>query len=683
MGSPRWPVWMGMVPLLLHAAGLSAGDVEGERPEWEGAVVVDEVVISATRTEIPVFDAAQSVSIVSTQDIMNQPFDRLEDALRFAVGVENHSHYGWQTGGVASHLSMRGTGRNRILMMLDGVPLNDLYNNSIAWVAWGLIPRQAIGRLEVVRGPSGLYGSDGLGGAINIVTQAPPDTDEISVRARFGSGATYAGGAMYGSTRKPFGWLIAAEYEDSDGFFMVDPEEDYTIERYRKVGKGLAKLTYELDARTQAYLTGLYYHHEMGKGREYFYDTLDLMQSRMGFTHRRESTQWSGFLYYNHANKVAYQDLAADNYTSLDRKERFPANYTWGAELQNTTQLPGDAALTAGMTWKHVAMDYEEDYRVVDRDAGASGRQMGVGPFASLETRLLDDKLIATASGRFDWLRNFDGAGWDDQPPGTDPYDDTYGARSWSRFSPRLGLVYQPDNLTALRGSLGSGFRAPSLFELYKLHVRQGGRSLRYPNPDLGPEKIITLDFGAERFITENLWSRVTLYQSWATDYIGVRTLHQEVDDRGRTWIQSQLDNITELEIRGLEGEVEWRIQPDLRTTVRYTYNLSEIVADQEDHSLKGKQLPGDPRHKLRTGLTYGQPHYFTVSLFLRQNWKKYRDSLNTEYLPDERFLDLSLSTRLGDRFTARLDVENLVDDDSIIREGRIYYASVQMDLQR
>ena len=109
---------------------------------------LDEVVVSATRSEIAVADAPQSVTVISEKQIMASPFERVEDILRFSAGIYNTSHYGWQTGGRISHLSMRGTGRNRMLMMIDGVPLNDNFNNTIAWVAWGLIPREAIERIE-------------------------------------------------------------------------------------------------------------------------------------------------------------------------------------------------------------------------------------------------------------------------------------------------------------------------------------------------------------------------------------------------------------------------------------------------------------------------------------------------------------------------------------------------------
>jgi len=114
---------------------------------------LDAVVVSATRTEIPVFDAPQSVTVLSAEEIMASPFDRLEDIVRSVPGVYNFRHFGLQTNGIVSPLSMRGVGKNRVLILVDGVPQNDNFNNAIAWVGWGHIPKETIERIEIVRGP--------------------------------------------------------------------------------------------------------------------------------------------------------------------------------------------------------------------------------------------------------------------------------------------------------------------------------------------------------------------------------------------------------------------------------------------------------------------------------------------------------------------------------------------------
>ena len=163
--------------ITLISASLCVQKVSAETPSREA--YLEEITVTATRSEMAVFDAPQSVTVISEEELAVLPFERIEDILRFSVGIQNYSHYGNQTGGVASHFSVRGVGRNRILFMLDGVPLNDNFNNSIAWVSWGIIPKESIARIEIVRGPtSAVYGTEGLGGVINIITKKPDEKRE-------------------------------------------------------------------------------------------------------------------------------------------------------------------------------------------------------------------------------------------------------------------------------------------------------------------------------------------------------------------------------------------------------------------------------------------------------------------------------------------------------------------------
>jgi outer membrane cobalamin receptor len=232
---------------------------------------LDTVVVSATRTEIPVFDATQSVTVLTSEEIMASPFDRVEDIVRSVPGIYNFRHYGLQTNGIVSPLSMRGVGKNRVLILVDGVPQNDNFNNSISWVAWGHIPRETIERIEIVRGPtSALYGSEGLGGVIHIITKNPKAQRQTSIRGEVGSADTYGIHGFHSQKFNDLGFLIAGGYEDSDGWKMVEDPEPYEIKRYREVSKGLGKVTYDLTPTSDISLAALLYDHETGKGARIF-----------------------------------------------------------------------------------------------------------------------------------------------------------------------------------------------------------------------------------------------------------------------------------------------------------------------------------------------------------------------------------------------------------------------------
>ncbi len=649
-------------------------------PEDKEFYRMEDVIVSTSRAEVAIADAPQSITIISDKEIMDSPFERVEDILRFSAGVHNVSHYGTQTGGIQSHLSMRGTGRSRLLMMLDGVPLNDNFNNSIAWVAWGIIPRESIARIEILRGPSSAsYGSEGLGGIINIITKTPAVKRKTSIRGIAGSASTYGISGLHSQMGDRFGLLVSGAYEESDGFYMIDPDEleEYELRRHREVGQGFGKITYRPDERTDISFSGLYYQHEMGKGREFFYDDLILDQYRLGLSRRGDLADWKGMLYLNRAEKTAYQDRRAAGVFVPDREEKFPENIVWGGEVQNTLPIAGNALITTGLAYKRVSMDYEEEPVTGDRVVESSGRQQFISPFLDLTTRFMNDRLIFNAGVRYDNVRNFDGEARDTDPRDRPPFDDTYGSKTWNNFSPKAGIVYHTDDLTTLRTSVVYGYRTPSLFELYKVHERGGGRLLRWANPDLDPEKIVSWEVGAERIFFDNLWTRVTYYQSRVSDYIGTRTLDTYFVGNAQ-YREEEYDNINTVDIHGVETELSYYFGYGLTSFFNYTYNISEITKDRENPDREGNYLPGDPRHKFRAGIGYSNPHFINASVLLKHDRHRYTDDLNTNKAPNFSTVDLSVWREVFDLVTLRLTIENVTDEKEYIEDGRLYYGSIQ-----
>ncbi|MGQ9671480.1 MAG: TonB-dependent receptor plug domain-containing protein [Desulfosoma sp.] len=627
---------------------------------------LDKVVVSATRSEIPVFDAAQSVTVISNEEIMQSPFERLEDIVRSIPGMYNFRHFALQTNGIVSPLKMRGVGSNRVLILVDGVPQNDNFNNAIAWVAWGHIPKEAIERIEIVRGPtSALYGSEGLGGVIQVITKKPKTERQTSVRGEVGTASTYGGYGFHSQKIKDFGFMVAGGYEESDGFYMVEDPEAYEIKRYREVWKGLGKAIYNVTPTSEISLAALYYDHDMGQGREFFHSDLQLDQYWLNYYHKGEALGLKGLVYLNRADKTAFQDTASDNYTSAFRDEKFKGTRTWGADLQGTLLNWDAAQITVGASFKEAKFEYDEDYHGSTRDAGAKGTQQFISLLANLDMRFLNDSLIVDVGGRHDWIKTSDGANWDTAASAGKPaYSNTYDSDTEGSFSPNLGVAWHPDDKTTLRASGGKGFRAPSLFELYKVHVRGGGTYYRKANPDLGPEKIWSYDVGVERFLTDSLWGRVTFYQSFAKDYIGDRLTGTGAFGGGKTRYEYQLDNISEVDIYGVETELEWHARPELTLFANYTLNISEVKKDEENASLEGNYLPNDPRHQTHFGFRYNNPKIVNVSVIANYYADIYFDNEKTLKESGYFTVDASVSRRFFDRLTAYLNVENLFDEE-------------------
>lgn len=627
---------------------------------------MDEIVVSATRTEIAVFDTPQDVTVITSEEIMSSPFDRVEDIVSSVPGIYNFRHFSLQTNGIVSPLIMRGVGKNRVLVLVDGVPQNDNFNNAIAWVAWGHIPKDAIERIEIVRGPtSALYGSEGLGGVIHIITKKPALERQTSVELRAGTSDTYGGQGFHNLNIENFGLMLAGGYEKSDGFYMVEKPQDYEIRRYREKWNVFGKATYDLDKRSDISLAALYYDHDTGQGRKFFHSNLQLDQYWLTYSRRGDNVLFKGLVYLNRADKTAFQDNAADNYTSLNRKEKFPSTYTYGADLQGTLKPSKWSNLTIGAAYKEASWEYDEDYPGSTRDAGAEGKQRFISPFVNMDLRFLNESLILNLGARYDWIETYDGANWDTQASAGRPaYDNTYSGNSEQSFSPKLGVAYHPDNKTTLRASGGKGFRAPSLFELFKVHVRGGGTYYRFANPDLKPEEIWSYDVGAERFITDNLWGKVTFYQSFARDYIGDRLIGTGTFSGGRTRYEYKLDNISEVDIYGLEAELQWYPVKSLNLFANYTYNISRIEKNRNNADLEGNYLPNDPRQQVHVGVRYQNPDIINAYLVANYYADIYYDNENTLKTGDYWTIDLSLSRKFFNRVTLYVNAENIFDKE-------------------
>jgi len=643
-----------------------------DRASVTAAAELPEVVVTASRSEMSVFDAPASVTVLTREDIEHSPFERMEDIVRSVPGLYNFRHYGMQTNGIVSPLSMRGVGKNRVLLLVDGVPQNDNFNNAISWVAWGHIPKEAIERIEIVRGPTSvLYGSEGLGGVIHIITRKPKLDRETSVRAEGGTAHTYAGYGFHSQKLSDLGLILGGGYEESDGFYMVDDRQSQEIKRHREVGKFFGKLTYDLKPSSDVSITALVYDHETGKGRKYFSDELTLDQYWMSYSHKGDLLDLKGLLYLNHADKKAYQDTANDNYTSLLRVEEMPS-LTWGADLQGTMPLASWAGLTLGGAYKAVEWDFDDEYKNSARDAGAKGRQQFISPFANLDLRFFKESLIVNLGARYDWIETFDAAAWDSQASAGRPaYDDKYGSTWDGSFSPKIGVAWHPDEKTTLRASGGKGFRTPSLFELCKVHVRQGGAYYREANPNLDPEEIWSYDIGAERFLTDRLWSRVTFYRSFAKDYIGDRLIGTGTFGGGKTRYEYRLDNISEVDIYGIETELQWYLMKNVTLFGNYTYNISKVNKDRNNPDLEGNYLEHDPRHKVHAGLSYRNPRVGDVSLIGNYYGDIYFDGENTLHDSGYFTVDVSVSRTFANGITAHVNVENALNEEYPILRSR------------
>src|SRR5439155_8227449 len=166
---------------------------------------------------------AASVAVLSNEDLSTTAALTVDDALRQIPGFSLFRRSGSRTANPTSQgVSLRGvgaSGASRAVVLADGIPINDPFGG---WVFWGRAPRQAINRIEVVQGgASSLYGTDALGGVINLISRDARES-AFSFEASYGNEQTpdvslFAGGRL-------FQWAaqLSAEAFHTDGYILVD-----------------------------------------------------------------------------------------------------------------------------------------------------------------------------------------------------------------------------------------------------------------------------------------------------------------------------------------------------------------------------------------------------------------------------------------------------------------------------
>jgi len=173
---------------------------------------IEPVIVTATRTETPVPDVLASVELIRGEELLRQPASELGDALRMIPGVEVARLGG---PGQQTSLFLRGTDSNHVLVLVDGLRINP---GTIGSASIQNIAPELVDRVEIVKGPrSTLYGSDALGGVINVITRQGA-ADGGSVQAGFGRYDTQSANLRAGIGDERAEASIGVSWLDSDGF---------------------------------------------------------------------------------------------------------------------------------------------------------------------------------------------------------------------------------------------------------------------------------------------------------------------------------------------------------------------------------------------------------------------------------------------------------------------------------
>lgn len=575
----------------------------------EEADSLNTVVVTADRKARSVDETLTPVTIITRKDIEQSHAIELTDILRQVPGITLAGKGGM---GKNTSVFLRGTNSNHLLVLVDGIKMGSA---SLGSASLQDLPLDQVDRIEVVRGPrSSLYGSEAIGGVIQIFTRKGGNGFQPEISVSAGSHNTRAADVNIGGGDKTTWYNLNAGHIQTDGFnacdsissgcFVYEPDND----GYRRESVSL-RAGHRFASGTRVEVSGL-----NANGSNHF-DGFSNNESR--FTQQVVSAR----LQHPLGDKGV---LTAQVGQSLDKLE----NYLNGTPLvagqgstyntrRNTASLQADVAvgqndsLTFGADQQNDKLDSDKVFTVTSR------RNNGV--FASYQHSMGTSELELSA--RHDDNQQFGG-----------------------HNTGSIALGHELSNGMRVRASYGSAFKAPTFNDLY------WPNELFYKgNPNLKPEKSRNAEIGVSGKTAEGSWE-VNVFENKVDDLITY------VSDPV-TW-QGTMQNTSRARIRGLElvGKTHlagWDAAAS--ATIQKPENRTGANA--------GKLLVLRPQHFMNVSLERGFGKW-SVGGNVHAESKRYTDPANTQNgkLPGYATLDLNADYQLARDWTLGMKVGNVLD---------------------
>ncbi len=431
--------------------------------------VLDPMVVTAQRTEKRDIDVPATTKVIDAQQIKDAGYKNVFDAIEHQVGLTSTGYgdagqdYGFSSGRTVIRGYDRGT-----LVMVDGIPMNLKNYNSLSG-----IPIDMVQKIEIIKGAAGtLYGSEAMGGVINIITKRPAGEEKFKVKGTVGNyykdwGMTYANEKLILSVGKEYSdnishsndypagsdtdwWVgkgqtdraaLAAQLSDKLGFNIMYENGDITRggTKYKKNGDISKKYDYVYD--NEKVITGLHYD-----------DAEHGLKGVIGYNYR----QVDGF------------DFVADKPVSSSADLS-----SYIADVQKKWEL-GDNTLIAGYSFKR------EDYENKVNDANKAHRSSS-SLYLSYEN-VFNDKFSATLGLRGEFIN--------------DPYDDQ------NIVNPQFQTLYKIDGDTSWFVNIGKAFQMPTVDAYFG---KKGAHR------ELDPEEGWTYETGFKK-VFENKSIKLSIY---------------------------------------------------------------------------------------------------------------------------------------------------------------------------
>lgn len=579
--------------LLLIAVLTAASAAEAQIHQSSSAMTdktheLNPIVVTGTGHHQRLKSTATPVHVLSAQQIKEQGVTTFEDAITRMLPQVSMA-----PNGMGSQIRLNGLGNKYILVLVNGHKLSgDISNN----VDLNRINMARVRRIEVLDGAaSSLYGSDAIGGVINIITDQPTDqlvsvtsntrvsgkgklTEQVNMDIfthGFGSYTTY--------TRDQ------AESYNTSGLEYVSGSEGETQSTISPLYTG-----YKSDLLSQRFTYSPNRKMAFNAGIEGFYKITDRPETNadisggLDYEMRYKGLRWNLGGIYKFDKKNSLQiDFTTDRYRYGKEYDVETKSYAVGDYVQSKKQktLEAEAKAILGLVnggTTVAGLDWKKDYMVAT-SGNIDSDVYSIAGYVQHEQRIVKG-FKATAGLRY-----------------------TYHETAGSRLTPKVALMYSPDSHLNLRATYSAGFRAPGLDELYYRYfsVNRGKAQVSFGNSSLSPEKSNYVSLNAEYnsdFFSVGVMGFLNYIDAMIIkDYV-------DLDEESRSMLMSEFPEMTQEqadkmtsysrymnsdkgEVKGLQAQLTVRPLTDLSFAVAYAYIYARSKSGDEwtlmDRSVK------------------------------------------------------------------------------------------------
>lgn len=471
----------------------------------ESRATVDKIVVSATKTPHTLGDVPVAAEVITREELLEENVQTVQEALEKTTGLVVEANSG--SYGDKGHVSIHGLEFRHTLVLIDGQRILGGHQNAVDLQQ---ISIEMIERIEILKGPaSALYGSDAVGGVINIITRGAPDKPEFSGSLAMGTRGTTIGTASAGAGSGKVGGRVNYTYRESDGVDKeLDPYHEHILQ---------GTLSFDLSDKTDFDLKPYYSYNVMQKADRY--------QERYGLN--------------------ALFKWQPDEYSAVRVRGSLFDYHHW-TEDRDTDYVLNDYELEVGYSRllfeKHlVSTGYE--FRQEERDD--ESKSLAVDQ--NLHSIYLQDEIDLS------------------------PVVVVLGARldaheSWGEeINPKASVMYKASDALTFRASVGTAFKAPSLLKLYGDWMM--GPYMVHANPDLKPEKSLGYQAGAEYAFSKDVTGKVSLFRNELEDLIDTRI----VKAGPRPPWNMYYENVDEAMTQGVEVNLNAHLNDNISARAGYT----------------------------------------------------------------------------------------------------------------